>query len=97
MIQRVLAMPQKRFDRAVVTFLTGPEVDALVAAPDRSTWTGRRDHALLLVAVQTGLRVSELVKLGCQDVHLDAGAMCVVMAKAARNALHRSPLRRARP
>jgi integrase/recombinase XerD len=74
LIQRVLAIPLKRYDRALVTFLTRPEIDALVAATDRSTWMGRRDHTLMLVAVQTGLRVSELAKLGCQDVHLDAGA-----------------------
>lgn len=74
LIQRVLAIPMKRYDRGLVTFLTRPEVDALVAAPDCSTWMGRRDHALLMVAVQTGLRVSELTKLDCQDVHLDAGA-----------------------
>ena len=59
-IERVLAIPPKRFDRALVTYLTDAEVDALLAAPDRTTWTGRRDHALLLLAVQTGLRVSEL-------------------------------------
>jgi integrase/recombinase XerD len=59
-IQRVLAIPVKRFHRADVTYLTEPEVDALLAAPDRATWTGRRDHILLLLAVQTGLRASEL-------------------------------------
>src|ERR1039457_5935193 len=62
-IQRALAIPPKRFDRAIVTFLTGPETDALIAAPDQATWHGRRDHALLLVAVRTGLRVSELTGL----------------------------------
>lgn len=73
LIQRVLAIPPKRYDRALVTFLTRAEVDALIFAPDRSTWTGRRDYTLLVVAVQTGLRVSELAGLNCQDVHLDAG------------------------
>ena len=58
-IQRVLAIPSKRFTRALVAFLTRPEVDALLGAPDRGTWFGRRDHAFLLVAVQTGLRLSE--------------------------------------
>ena len=72
-IQRVLAIPPKRFDRAVVTFLTKPETDALVAAPDRTTWTGRRDHALLLAGIHTGLRVSELTGLRLQDVHLGTG------------------------
>jgi integrase len=74
LIQRVLAIPPKRFDRALVTFLEEDEVDALLAAPDRSTWTGRRDHALLLVAIQTGLRASELTGLNYGDLHLGAGA-----------------------
>lgn len=73
-IERVLAIPAKRFDRALVTYLTDAERDALLAAPDRTTWTGRRDHTLLLVAVQTGLRVSELIGLTRTDVHLGAGA-----------------------
>jgi integrase len=46
-----------------VTFLADPEIDALLAAPDRTSWLGRRDHALLLLAIQTGLRVSELTSL----------------------------------
>lgn len=73
-IARVLAIPPKRFDRALVTYLTEPEVDALLAACDLATWTGRRDHALLLLAVQTGLRISELTGLTRTDVHLGAGA-----------------------
>jgi integrase/recombinase XerD len=72
--QRVLAIPNKRFDRALVTFLTEPEVDALLAAPVRDTWLGARDHALLITAVQTGLRVSEITALRRQDVHLGSGA-----------------------
>jgi site-specific recombinase XerD len=72
-IQRVLAIPHKRRDRAILCFLTREETDALLAAPDLSTWTGRRDHALLLLAVTTGLRVSELTGLRLQDVHLGAG------------------------
>jgi integrase/recombinase XerD len=67
-IERVLALPAKRFDRALVTYLTKTEVDALLAAPDRTTWAGRRDHALLLTAIQTGPRVSELTGLRCQDI-----------------------------
>jgi integrase/recombinase XerD len=59
-ISRILGIPPKRCDRAVVSFLTAAEIDALLAAPDRATWLGRRDHALLLLACQTGLRVSEL-------------------------------------
>ena len=70
----MLAIPPKRFDRPLVTFLTDAEIDALLAAPDRTTWIGRRDHALLVLAVQTGLRVSELTGLTCGDVHLGTGA-----------------------
>lgn len=72
-IERVLAIPPKRFDRALICFLTRPEIDALLASPDRSTWTGRRDAVLLLLAVQTGLRASELTGLRCSDVHLGSG------------------------
>jgi site-specific recombinase XerD len=74
LIQRVLAIPPKRFDKPIVSFLTDDEVDALVDAPDRARWEGRRDRALLLVAVQTGLRVSELTGLNCADVTFGAGA-----------------------
>jgi len=74
LIQRVLALPDKRFDSAVVAYLNRREVEALLASPDRATWTGQRDHALLLLAVQTGLRVSEIAALRCQDVVLGAGA-----------------------
>lgn len=74
LIQRVLAIPAKRTDRRPVSYLTGPEIDALLAAPDRSTRIGRRDQALLVLAVQTGLRVSELTGLRHQDVTLGTGA-----------------------
>jgi len=74
LIQRVLALPQKRFTRKLVCFLNRCEVEALLAAPDPGTWLGRRDHALLLVAVETGLRVSELTGLRCEDVALGHGA-----------------------
>jgi integrase/recombinase XerD len=73
-IARVLAIPPKRCDKALVTWLTEPELAALLAAPDRSTWAGRRDHALILLAAQTGLRISELTGLTIGDVHLGAGA-----------------------
>lgn len=73
LIERVLAIPSKRFDQRLVTFLTEPELDALLAAPARPTWTGRRDHALFVLAAQTGLRASELIGLHCADVHLGAG------------------------
>lgn len=74
LIQRVLAIPDKRFATAVVSHLTRREVDALLDSPDRTTWTGQRDHALLVLAVQTGLRVSELAGLRCQDVAFGSGA-----------------------
>ena len=74
LIERVLAIPPKRFEREIVTYLTDEEVDALVAAPDCACFLGRRDHALLLLAIQTGLRVSELVGLKREDVVLGTGA-----------------------
>lgn len=73
-IQRVLAIPPKRYDRALISYLTEPEIEALLAAPDQASWIGRRDHTLLLVAIQTGLRASELTGLRCGDLHLGAGA-----------------------
>jgi integrase/recombinase XerD len=73
-IQQVLAIPPKRCERTIVTFLTEPEIDAFLAAPNRATWTGRRDYALLVLAVQTGLRVSELISLTGHDVHLGTAA-----------------------
>ena len=73
LIQRVLAIPPARFEKATVSFLTRQEAEALLAAPDRTRWTGRRDHALLALIVQTGLRVSELTALTRADVHLGPG------------------------
>jgi integrase/recombinase XerD len=73
LIARALAIPTKRSHKRIVTFLTPDEIKALLASPDRSTWTGRRDHALLLTAAQTGLRVSELIALTNQDVQLGTG------------------------
>jgi integrase/recombinase XerD len=72
-ISQVLAIPPRRRERAIVSYLTPEETDALLGAPDRETWHGRRDHALLLLAVQTGLRVTELTSLTRQDAHLGAG------------------------
>lgn len=74
LIQRVLAMPNKRFERRPIDFLVRPEIDALLGAPDRNTWAGRRDHALLLVAVETGLRCSELAGLRIESLVLGRGA-----------------------
>ena len=73
LISRVLSIPQKRFDRVIVEFLTKAEVEAILAVPDRDTWIGRRDHALLTVAVQTGLRVAELTGLLREDAVLTTG------------------------
>ncbi len=67
-IRQVLAIPQKKTQTVPRSFLTEAEMDAVISAPDRSTWTGRRDHALLVVALRTGLRLSELTGLRCQDI-----------------------------
>jgi integrase/recombinase XerD len=72
-ISQVLAIPPRRRERAIVSYLTAKEIDALVAAPSRETWHGRRDRALLLLDVQTGLRVSELTGLNRHDIHVDTG------------------------
>jgi site-specific recombinase XerD len=80
-IQRVLAIPSKRFTRTLVQFLTRREVDALLAAPDQRAWSGRRDHAFLLLAVQTGLRLSEMTGLTHEDLILGAGAHVRVIGK----------------
>ena len=72
--QRVLAIPNKRHEKRPIEFLSREEIDALLEAPDLSSWTGRRDRTLLLVAIQTGLRVSELIALRCKDVVLGPGA-----------------------
>jgi site-specific recombinase XerD len=84
--QRVLAIPCKRHKTRPIDFLTRPEIDALLAAPDQGTYLGRRDRTLLLVATQTGLRASELIGLRCQDVSLGNGAhvRCVGKGRRAR-------------
>jgi integrase/recombinase XerD len=84
-IARVLAIPPKRFDRALITYLSEAEVDAILAACDQTTWTGRRDHALLLLAVQTGLRISELTGLTGTNVHLGAGAYVACHGKGRKD------------
>lgn len=89
--QRVLAMPSKRHIRRVIEFLTHDEVEALLAAPDQATWTGRRDRALLLLAVQTGLRASELLGLRREDIVLGRGAHVRCLGKGRK--LRCTPLR----
>lgn len=83
-ITRVLAIPPKRHPRPMLEFLTRDEADALTAAPDRSRWTGRRDHAMLVLAIQTGLRISELRSLTCIDLHLDTGPNVTCVGKGRR-------------
>jgi site-specific recombinase XerD len=84
-IARVLAIPPKRSDQTIVTFLTSTETEALLAVPDRATRTGRRDHAWILLAIQTGLRASELTALTRRDVHLGAGAYVACHGKGRKN------------
>ena len=74
LIQQVLAIPQKRFDKPTVAYLTAEEISALLSAPDRGTFEGRRDHTLLLLAIQTGLRISELLDLHRLDITTGTGA-----------------------
>lgn len=89
-IQRVLAIPPKRFERELVTFLTEQEADALLAACDPTTWTGRRDQTLLVLAIQSGLRISELAGLTCTDVVVSAGAHVHCIGKGRKE--RRTPL-----
>ena len=83
-IQRVLAIPPKRTQRNLVTYLTEPEVDALLAACDQTTWTGRRDHAMFALTIQTGLRISELAGLTRADITLAAGANVHTVGKGTK-------------
>jgi site-specific recombinase XerD len=80
-IQQVLAIPGKRFRQALVGFLSRPEAEALLRAPNLATWSGRRDHALMLFALQTGLRLSELIAVRTDDMSLRAGAHVRVVGK----------------
>jgi integrase/recombinase XerD len=84
-IGRVLAIPAKRASQTIVTFLADDQASALLAAPDLSTRTGRRDHAWILLAVQTGLRASELTSLACGDVHLGHGAYVACHGKGRKD------------
>jgi site-specific recombinase XerD len=83
-IQRVLAIPPKRFDSSLVTYFSEKEIDALLAATDQATWTGRRDRAMLALACQTGLRASELISVTVGDVHLGTGAHISCTGKGRR-------------
>jgi site-specific recombinase XerD len=74
LISRVLAIPAKRYDKPEISFLTAAEAEALARAPDPSRWEGRRDRTLITLALQTGLRVSEITSLNCADVTLGTGA-----------------------
>jgi len=70
LIQQILSIPHKKHDYPVVQYLTSSEIDALLATPDRTTWLGRRDYALILLAIRTGLRVSEIINLHWHDITL---------------------------
>jgi integrase/recombinase XerD len=72
-IQQVLSIPSKRHDRRLVDFLTRAEIEALLAAPNLQTWDGRRDRAFLMMAIQTGLRLSEMTGLIRRDIELGRG------------------------
>ncbi len=80
-IARVMAIPTKRHERTTLCYLDLAEITALLAAPDRGTWLGRRDRALLALMIQTGIRVSELVGLRVGDVHLATGRHIRVLGK----------------
>ena len=81
----MLAIPAKRTERNLLTYLTDPEVDALLAACDQTTWTGRRDHAMLALTIQTGLRISELIALNCHDITLGTGANVHTIGKGTQS------------
>lgn len=91
-ITQVLAIPPRRTARPVIEFLTPAEVNALLAAPKHQTWTGRRDHALLTMTVQTGLRISEVCSLTCDDIHLGTGPHIACTGKGRRQRI--TPLTR---
>lgn len=84
-IARVLAIPAKRADHTVITYLTDIEAQALLHAPDHTTRTGQRDHAILALAIQTGLRASELTTLTRNDIHLDTAAHVACRGKGRKH------------
>jgi site-specific recombinase XerD len=87
-IQRVLAIQEKRGDHTLITFLTSDEVDALLASPNRQRWIGRRDQALLCVAIQTGLRVSELTRATTQRHRVRCRSACSLLGKGPQTTMH---------
>lgn len=93
LIQRILVMPAKRYEKKLIGFLTRPEIEGVLAAPDLSTWAGRRDHAFLLVAVQTGFRLYEMTSLRAPDVVLGTGAHVRCVGKGEKRDAPRSPSR----
>jgi site-specific recombinase XerD len=92
LIMRVLAIPSKRHDQTMICFLNPDEVDALLAAPDLDTWHGRRDHALLALAVQTGLRVSELTNLTISNIHLGTAGKRALLRQGQEEPRHTADL-----
>ena len=90
--QRILSMATKRHEKRIIAYLKRPEIEALIAAPDPATWIGRRDRALLLLGSQTGLRVSEIIQLKCEDVVLGVGAHVRCMGKSRKERV--TPLRK---
>jgi site-specific recombinase XerD len=90
--QRILSLPSKRHEKRTISYLNSTEIEALMAAPDQSTWCGRRDYTLLLLALQTGLRVSELINLRRDDVVLGTGAHVRCMGKGRKE--RSTPLRK---
>jgi integrase/recombinase XerD len=90
-IARVLAIPPKKFDKALIAWLTEPELDALLAALDTTTRAGRRDQAMITLAAQTGLRISELTGLTYGDVHLGTGPHVFCHGKGRKQRITRSP------
>jgi len=92
LIQRVLAIPGKRHEKQPVTYLNQSEVEALLVAPDLNTWGGRRDRTLMTLAVQTGLRVSELTGLNCEDINIENGPHVYCMGKGRKERC--TPLRK---
>ncbi len=92
-ITQVLAIPPRRTTRPVIQFLTPAETQALLSAPDQQTWAGRRDHALLAMTVQTGLRISEICSLTYDDIHLGAGPHIACTGKGRRQRI--TPLTKA--